>query len=85
MSSEDRKSAMDDFKRPSSIFTMGFLTAGAFLATLGNALAVHIINIVGIVLLGIGGIVSFLHTWRKNKLKSIYILLLFLLSIFLLS
>src|SRR5699024_12702595 len=74
MHAEDRESAIDDFKTPNFIFTIGFLVVGAFLATLGNAFTVYIIKAVGIVFSGLGGITSFIFMWRENKIKSISIL-----------
>jgi len=85
MSAEDRKSAIDDFKTPNFIFTIGFLVVGCFLATMGNAITFQSINMVGIVILGIGGIVSFITTWRENKIKSVYILSLTILAAYLFS
>lgn len=82
MGKEDRKGAIDDFKTPGFIFTIVFVVVGAFLANLGNMLTVHIIKLVGIVLLAIGGIVLCVDTWRKNKLKGTLILLLISVSIF---
>src|SRR5699024_8089933 len=84
MSKEDRQSAKSDFKTPNFIFTIEFLIAGAFLISMGHTLTIQIIKIVGIVLLFIGGIVKSASIWRKkNKLKSIIILALILLSIYL--
>lgn len=82
MNREDRKSAIGDFKTPRFIFTIGFLVVGAFLATLGNAVTVHIIKIIGVVLIVLGGFVSFVTMWGENKFKSIFILVLTLVSIY---
>lgn len=85
MEPEDRKSAVGDFKTPNFIFTIGFLVIGAFLATLGNAITIYSLNIVGIVFMSIGGFVSFIQTWKENRFKSIYILSLIVLIIYLFS
>jgi len=82
MHAEDRESAINAFKTPNFIFTIGFLVVGAFLATLGNAFTVHIIKIVGIVFFGLGGIISFIFMWRENKIKSISILSLTIIAIY---
>src|SRR5690625_2658106 len=85
MSAEDRKSAIDDFKTPNFIFTIGFLVAGCFLATLGNAFTFYGLNIIGIIFIGIGGVVSFITMWRENKIKSVYLLSLTILAAYLFS
>lgn len=85
MNKEERKSAMRDFKTPGFIFTIGFLVTGAFLATLGNTFTVNIIKMVGIVLVIIGGIVSTVDKWKRNKMGSMFIFMMVTVAIFLLS
>src|SRR5699024_5804692 len=81
MHAEDRESAIDDFKTPNFIFTIGFSVVGAFLATLGKAFTGSIIIAVGIIFSGLGGITSFIFMWRENKIKSISILSLTIIAI----
>ncbi|WP_338751080.1 hypothetical protein [Bacillus sp. FJAT-52991] len=76
MSEEEKKEAMTDFKSPRFIFTIGFLIIGSFLAIVGGLLEVNIIKISGNALLIIGGIVSVLQMWKRNKLKSVLLVLL---------
>src|SRR5690625_7603556 len=85
MSAEERKSAIDDFKTPNFIFTISFLVVGCFLATMGNAFTFQSINIVGIVFLDIGGIVTFITPWRESEIKSVYILSVSILTAYLFS
>jgi hypothetical protein len=68
LNKDDRKSALKDFKSPQFIFTLGFCIAGAFLALLGNLLTISAINLLGILLLVISGVVSFVLIWKKIKL-----------------
>ena len=76
MNMEDRKSAINDFKSSSFIFTIGFIVIGAFLAHLGFLFSVSIIEIIGIVFFALGGIFSAFDTWKKSKTKSVFILVL---------
>src|SRR5699024_9481418 len=82
MHAEDRESAIDAFKTPNFIFTILFLVVGALLATLGIAVTVHIINVVGLAFSGLGAIISFIFMLRENKIKSISILSLTIIAIY---
>ena len=83
MNMEDRKSAINDFKSSRFIFTIGFIVIGAFLAHVGFLFSVSIIEIIGIVFFALGGIFSAFDTWKKSKTKSVFILVLISVALFL--
>ncbi|KAB8136242.1 hypothetical protein F9U64_10430 [Gracilibacillus oryzae] len=84
MDDEDRKAVREDFTSPKFIFTIGFLVIGAFLERLGNITSIGLIRAPGMILLAVGGIITFLDLWGERKLRSLLFLLLislyFLLS-----
>ncbi|WP_186580266.1 hypothetical protein [Aquibacillus kalidii] len=82
MNVDDRESAKRDFKTPRFIFTMGFPIVGIFIAQIGSFLRTDVVNTVGIIILAVGGTVSVVDMWRKNKLKSILISLLIMFAIY---
>lgn len=74
-----------DFKIPHFIFTIGFLAVGLFIAQIGSILSINFINIIGTLILIIGGIVSAIDIWGRSKLKSMLVLPLLAVAIFLLN
>lgn len=76
LNSDDKKSAVSDFRSRHFIFTIGFIVIGFFLTHLGTLLAVSIMKIIGIVFMILGGICSVLTTWKKSKIRSMFILVL---------
>ncbi|KHF37902.1 hypothetical protein [Halalkalibacter okhensis] len=82
MNVDDRKSAKSDFKTPRFIFTIGFTIVGIFIAQIGSILRTEIVNTIGIIILAIGGMVSVVDTWRKNRFRSILISLLIMFAIY---
>lgn len=83
MNPDDQKSAINDFKSSRFIFTIGFIVIGAFLAHLGFLFSVSIIKFVGLVFFALGGIFSAFDTWKKSKTKSVFILVLISVALFL--
>ena len=82
MNIEDQKSAMNDFKSSRFISTIGFIVIGAFLAHVGFLFSVSIIEMIGIVFFfALGGIFSAFNTWKKSKIKSVFILVLISVAI----
>ncbi len=75
MSTDDKKSAINDFMSRHFIFTIGFIVMGFFFIHLGTLFAVSIIRIIGIILMILGGIFSALTTWKESKIKSMLILI----------
>ena len=84
MNTDDRKSAFNDFKSARFIFTIGTIVIGAFLAHLGFLFSVSIIEMIGLVFFALGGIFSAFDTWKKSKIKSVFILVLISVAIYLL-
>ncbi|WP_394234227.1 hypothetical protein [Niallia oryzisoli] len=84
MNTGDKKSAINDFKSARFIFTIGLTVIGAFLAHLGFLFSVSIIEIIGLVFFALGGIFSAFDTWKKSKIKSVFILVLISVAIYLL-
>jgi hypothetical protein len=76
MNTDDRKSAINDFKSSHFIFTIGFIVIGAFLVHLGFLFSVSIIKMIGIVFFALGGIFSAFDRWKKSKIRSVFILVL---------
>ncbi|MGP4074779.1 hypothetical protein [Halobacillus sp. K22] len=76
MDKSERNEAIDDFKSFHSIFTVGFLTIGAFLSSLGNLLSIDIFKYTGISLLAIAGVTSVIMMWNKSKVRSLVIIIL---------
>jgi len=83
MNTDDKKSAMSDFKSRHFISTIGFLLTGAFFAQIGALFSISIMKVMGIVLLVLSGFFSMLDMWKKSKIKSICILVLLSFVIFL--
>ncbi|WP_158634047.1 hypothetical protein [Radiobacillus deserti] len=83
MDEEDKKSAKRDFKKPFSIFTLGFIVIGAFLAQIASILSIEILNVAGTIILAVGGGVTAVDSWRSNnKWGSIYVSVLILGAIY---
>lgn len=76
MNTDDKKSAMNDFKSRRFILTIGFMVMGAFFAHLGSLFAIRIMELIGIVFFVLGGFLSAINMWNKNKIKSVIILVL---------
>ncbi len=74
MNTDDKKSAINDFRSRRFIFSIGFIVIGAFFTHLGALFIISIIKTIGIVLLILGGFFSTLDMWNKSKIKSILIL-----------
>lgn len=85
MDINDRNDAKKDFKKPHFIFTIGFLAAGLFIAQIGSILSINFINVIGTIILIIGGIVSAIDIWDRNKLKSMLVLPLLVVVVFFLN
>lgn len=85
MSEDDRKSARDDFKTGEFIITLGFLVLGAFLTMFGNSFVFQSVKLVGMILLGFRGATSSAVSWKASKARSLFILAMTSLSIYLLS
>ena len=83
MNPDDQKSAINDFKSSRFIFTIGFIVIGAFLAHVGFLFSVSIIEMIGIVFFTLGGIFSAFDAWKKSKTKSMFILVLLSVVLFL--
>lgn len=82
MDTDDRNSAKKDFKTPQFIFTIGFLVSGLFIAQIGSILAIEIVNLIGIIILAVGGIVAGIDMWKQSKSKSLWILLLTIIMMY---
>ncbi|MGE6376395.1 hypothetical protein [Peribacillus muralis] len=83
MHTDDKKSAINDFKSRGFIFTIGFIVIGTLFTHLGNLFAISIIKVIGISFFILGGIFSMIDMWRKSKMKSLLILVLLSVVIFL--
>ncbi|MFF5399498.1 hypothetical protein ACFY4F_19305 [Peribacillus butanolivorans] len=83
MNTDDKKAVINDFSSRRFIFTIGFFVIGAFFTHLGTLFAISIIKVIGIVLLILGGIFSMLDMWKESKIKSMLILVLLSVVIFL--
>ena len=81
MNTDDKKSAINDFRSRRFIFTLGFIVIGTFFTQLGTLFAISIIKVIGIVLLILGGIFATLDMWKRSKIKSLLILVLLSLVI----
>ena len=82
MNADDKKSAFNDFKSRRFIFTIGFMVMGAFFAHLGIVLTIRIIEVIGIAFFALGGTFSIFDMWKINKIKSVFILVLVSVVIF---
>lgn len=82
MDAEDKSSAMSDFKSPRFIFTFGFVLAGAFFAHAGLLFNMRTIQVAGFSLLMLGGILSVISIWKESKVRSVSILVVLSLAIF---
>ncbi|MFB5088173.1 hypothetical protein PGC35_13350 [Psychrobacillus sp. PGGUH221] len=76
MNTEDKKSAINDFRSRRFILTIGFIVMGAFFAHLGSLFAIRMMELIGYVFLALGGFLSAINMWNKNKIKSVIILVL---------
>lgn len=83
INTDDKKSAMSDFKSRHFILTIGFLLMGAFFAQIGSIFSISILKVMGIALLILGGFFSTLDMCKKSKIRSIFILVLLSFVIFL--
>lgn len=84
MGEDDRNSVKGDFKKPRFIFTIGFVLIGLLLSQLGSIFSIELINVIGIIILAIGGLVSVIDIWKGNKIKSIISFLLLMIAVYLL-
>ena len=84
MHTDDRKSAINDFMSARFIFTIGFIVIGGFVAHLGFLFSLNVIEIIGLVFFTLGGIFSAFDIWKKSKIKSVFILVIMSVAIFLL-
>ncbi|MCL1698179.1 MULTISPECIES: hypothetical protein [unclassified Lysinibacillus] len=75
MNTDDKKSAINDFRSRHFIFTIGFIVIGFFFTHLGMLFAVSIIRIIGIPLMILGGIFSALTTSKESKIRIMLILI----------
>ena len=82
MDNDEKTSAKNDFKKPRFIFTIGFVVIGLFLSQLGSIVSIKLINLIGIIMLVIGGILSTFDIWKSSKIKSMFVLILIIISIF---
>lgn len=82
MDKADKISAKDELKTPRFIFTIGFLFVGLFMSQLGSTLSIKIINIVGIIMLTIGGLIATIDIWKRSKIKSMLVPILVIVAIF---
>lgn len=73
MNSYDKKSAINDFRSHRFIFTTGFIVIGAFFIHLGLLFTLSKIKLIGFVFLALGGILSAINNWNKNKIKSYFV------------
>jgi hypothetical protein len=76
MNADDRKSAFNDFKSRRFIFTIGLMVMGAFFAHLGTLFAIRVMEVIGLAFFALGGVFSIFDMWKKNKIKSVFILVL---------
>ncbi|AST94264.1 hypothetical protein BC6307_07345 [Sutcliffiella cohnii] len=76
LDTDDKKSAMKDFRSKRFILTIGFIVGGVFLTHLGVLFAINILKGIGIAILIIGGIFSTIEMWKESKIKSVPILIL---------
>ena len=83
MNTDDRKSVIHDFRTRRFIFTIGLFTFGAFLTHLSTVFPIYIIKGMGIALLSLGGIISVVNIWKESKMKSIGLVILLSLLLFL--
>lgn len=83
MDKGDKKSAMNDFRSRRFIITFGFLVLGTFFAHVGKLLSINTIQVIGIVLLIVGGISTTLDIWKKSKIKSMITVFLVTFVVFL--
>ncbi|MEK3955975.1 MULTISPECIES: hypothetical protein [unclassified Psychrobacillus] len=76
MNTDDKKSAINDFRSCRFILTIGFIVMGTFFAHLGSLFAIRIMELIGIGFFALGGFLSAINLWNKNKIKSVIILVL---------
>ncbi|WP_347860935.1 hypothetical protein U0355_09525 [Salimicrobium sp. PL1-032A] len=84
MDPEERTSAKKDFKSARFVSTIGLLTGGCFIASIGNLLDLKVLTFTGCILMILAGITITIDMWRKNKIKSVVAPLLIAFAIFLL-
>lgn len=82
MNTDDKKSAINDFKSRHFILTYGFTIVGFFFLHIGTLFAVSLVKITGLVLMILGGIFSASTTWKNSKIKSILIPVLLFIIIY---
>lgn len=83
MDRADRKSAMDDFTSLRFILTIGSIVLGAFVIHLGSLLSIPLLKMLGLALFVSGGICSVIMTWPTSKIRSLLIIALVCLTIYL--
>lgn len=76
MNNDDKKSAIYDFRSSRFVLTIGFIVMGAFFAHLGSLFAIRVMELIGILIFALGGILSAINIWHKSKIKSVIILVL---------
>lgn len=82
MNPDDQRSAINDFESLHFILTIGFLVIGAFIAHVGILFSLRLIKIIGIIFFILGGIISAFDIWNKSKVRSVFMLVVVLVVIF---
>lgn len=82
MSQDERRDVIEEFTTRRFIFTIGFLTIGGFLASLGNLISVNVVKFIGLALLIVSGSTSVVTMWSRKKAKSLLIVMLVGVSIY---
>lgn len=85
MDTDEKKSVIDDFSSRRFIFTIGLYITGSFLTHLSTVFPILIIKGMGLALLSIGGFISIVNVWKESKMKSLGLLILLSLLIFLIK
>lgn len=85
MSKESRKEAISDFKSPKFIFSVGFVIFGWLLTTISQMFTLEILEVLGLVIFVIGGVVSALQNWKTSKQKTFGVLILVAIAVAIIS
>lgn len=73
MNTNDKKIAINDSRSHRFIFTTGFIVLGVLFIHLGLILTLCILKLIGFVFLTLGGFISILNKWNKNKNKGVLV------------
>ncbi|CAM3889785.1 hypothetical protein [Lederbergia lenta] len=76
MNTEDKKSAINDFRSRRFILTTGFINFGAFCAHLGFLFDISIVKIIGLLFFILGGIFIIVNIWNERKISSLFMIIL---------